>query len=916
LDTAWQVSGTLVGLGIAVVIFVLQVGASQSLRSDTIYRALLRHTGLVWPATMALVFIVGVAIIERFAGHSTAPGWADTWALVLFVAQVGFFGFSFYRAVDCAAPGGVRRVLAGSFRMTIRLSVREALTANVMHSQLDLLCDQQISHGALFSRGKPISAGKDGFLDDVDRQLPGELIRLRLGERMTLTLEPGKAVDVDSPLAKSEHVRGHWLEDLVRRSVVIRRTKRAQSPVDVFEDALDLARRALESGSVSNFRISLRLLLECLAELPASYARWGVGYASEYVEGVFTVSVEREMNNRLANFGDEVFRAGMPEAILEVPGLAAGMVEEGLDQDAPLLVDNGAQLLRRCLERLDLIADAGLGRDLAERVDRLVKQSVDHRQHLLEDVDLPWARRIAVTPSLGDLFVHQIRMMKVALDAEDLERFVHAWRLWVEWARHWNPESDLDDREFEASVGDASDRQQKRELGRARDLVKIKETLVAERAGLMFALGTWALDRRRADNLGERLWTDMLPYLGGAFDIPTLLPFLRGEWDPGQTKMVERWQLNIADPVPGWQPSDVRLVGQFWAVLLLLRAISPEAAAPELDIGRAAAQLTPQIIETIDSIEHDAARWQEAVGDGLSERCTKARSALADAVERERGAERRRLAEAPLSQEKVERFAAEVRKQYGEADFLRRILLLGGAVEVAIDDAACAEEETPLLLPKSGFVDTGSLPVAIWVAEYGRDLALRELAAGYEAALALARDWQGGIGLIGALEAIEEMRRTGSEPEVALVPQGFRGLLHTTSEKLVPEWEWAHSFLGKSDHIAELSGVKVYEAGPPEAASILILDAAKALARHEHRPEDEPSPRVDVRLIDTDRAAALLDDGFRVDAGDSRSAQVTEMHEAYVEIHLEISAEWRRRDPKAPIWRVDLKTKDQGGPDT
>ena len=134
--------------------------------------------------------------------------------------------------------------------------------------------------------------------------------------------------------------------------------------------------------------------------------------------------------------------------------------------------------------------------------------------------------------------------------------------------------------------------------------------------------------------------------------------------------------------------------------------------------------------------------------------------------------------------------------------------------------------------------------------------------------------------------------------------------------KLIPEWEWAHSFLGKLDHIAELSGVKVYEAGPSEAASILILDAAKALARRERRPEGERFPRVDVSLIDTDRATALFDAGRRVEADDSQLAQVTEMHEAFVEIHLETSAEWSRRDPEAPIWRVDLKIKDQGDPDT
>jgi hypothetical protein len=37
LDTAWQVSATLVGLGVAVVVFLLQAAGSQSLSSDVTY---------------------------------------------------------------------------------------------------------------------------------------------------------------------------------------------------------------------------------------------------------------------------------------------------------------------------------------------------------------------------------------------------------------------------------------------------------------------------------------------------------------------------------------------------------------------------------------------------------------------------------------------------------------------------------------------------------------------------------------------------------------------------------------------------------------------------------------------------------------------------------------------------------------
>jgi len=57
------VSATLIGFGVALVVFLLQAASSQSLSSQATYRAVLAHTRIVWPTTLALVFLVATAYI-------------------------------------------------------------------------------------------------------------------------------------------------------------------------------------------------------------------------------------------------------------------------------------------------------------------------------------------------------------------------------------------------------------------------------------------------------------------------------------------------------------------------------------------------------------------------------------------------------------------------------------------------------------------------------------------------------------------------------------------------------------------------------------------------------------------------------------------------------------------------------------
>lgn len=82
---------------------------------------------------------------------------------------------------------------------------------------------------------------------------------------------------------------------------------------------LDVARRALALNSPGNLRGALQLVVDCLAELPATYALWGYRYTAEVVGEPFVQAAEDEVVRSLAGFAEEVFRSGEAEANRRCP---------------------------------------------------------------------------------------------------------------------------------------------------------------------------------------------------------------------------------------------------------------------------------------------------------------------------------------------------------------------------------------------------------------------------------------------------------------------------------------------------------------------------------------------------------------------------------------------------------------------
>jgi hypothetical protein len=282
LADAWQVSGVLVGLVIALVIFLLQSASTQSLRSEATFRAVLRRTGVLWPVSWALVFIAAIAVVERFAASSPdASSFIETYALTLFVVQVGLFGFAFLRAIRIVSPQGVAKELAKQFRDGLLDAVEADLGHRLATNRMLTECQERnVSFGSFLARGWPVAPKRPGWVIDMDVGLPSKLNDLQVGAYTTITAQPGERVGGRaSPLVVSDKKLGPWSRDVVRAAVRVRRSGGPpQAPLDVFNDAVDLARRALIDGSNVSQDLAVELIADCYTAFHDAHALYGVDY--------------------------------------------------------------------------------------------------------------------------------------------------------------------------------------------------------------------------------------------------------------------------------------------------------------------------------------------------------------------------------------------------------------------------------------------------------------------------------------------------------------------------------------------------------------------------------------------------------------------------------------------------------------
>lgn len=909
LATGWQVSATLVGLGVALIIFLLQAASSQSLSSQATYRALLAHTWIAWPTTFALAFVASVGLVERFGGDGPASAWANTWALVSFVVQIAALGIAFARAVEIVSPAGTRRVLRQAFADAMNRAVRDDLLRRLMVEDLRRLCDEhQLSYGNIFARGRGVTPHRQGPLVDVDRNLPRTLADFGLSGHIEMTLDPGSVVDEQrtlvrigdvrpawldglDPRKRVEDVRGVWLNRLLRNAVAIGRRDPPRSPVPIFNDALDVGRRALEQGSKGTFRDAVGLIVSCLEELPRVYSRWGAAYTLEHVYERAAASIADEILDGLAGLSDDAYRDGHANAVFLMPQLAHAMVDAGLHDDAWLLVKQGMLLWLHQMRSMSLLRDLELQQEVHRQITRLAGHAVTFQQRRLEDSDASLASRLTAQPGLRRLFAHQVEALKLHLDDGDESRFAYAWSVWNEWAQHWQPQHAVEELELETTLGDVRhQREAERALTAAQQLVEAKRDLEEERTRLLFDLGAWVLHLQQQARLSADQWLTFVPQLmHTAPNAAGVIDRLRISWT--ELGPIRHWVLSdSSDGATGQPPPNSWSIALRWGVLMLMQFVVPGEDDIELRLGTLDLQLGAMLLDELDVMlaDDDNRATYERVTDGqLMARI----ETLQKAMQRAQENARKQLAQVPLNADLVASFADHQRRVYAEGDYLRQLMLRAGAFVLAT--SLNPADELGLVLPKLPFITIDESHSLLHDERPAKLLAQQKLRDAYNALAEIAEPFDAEAEAAeAAVQAIADLRRAGHEPDAVLLPHDvyLRALLSSH-----PEWSWKRDLMREEPQVATLAGVPVYHPGPADATALVICDLKAAIRRVERRhPDETSSVRVKVDPIEPARAAYLYETGARAWNVENRpNAQQAALASGYVEVHVTLDVEWQ-----------------------
>jgi hypothetical protein len=917
LGSAWLVSATMIGFGVALVVFLLQAASSQSLSSQATFGAVVVHTLIVWPASMALVFLMSVGVLERYGASSGEQvPWAETWALVLFVGQIAAFGLAFARTLKVVSPAGVAKILRITSSDAMTRAIEANLLKRLMTADLQRLCEDRVSYGRLFARGQLIAVDKPGQLSDVDRRLPREIDDLMMGELVTLTIDPGRLYRTNDAVARIDGQRSRWLEQVIRKAIVLQSRQPPPEALPVFNDVLDVARRAFTSGSHGNSRDSLRLVVDCLTELPRIYGRWGISYTSKDVHEPFVISTEYEVVRGLMGLSDDAFRSTPTEAVRLLPQVAAELVHEGLDQGASLLLEQGAALWLHQLRSTSILQSDDLRHGVHELIGLLCKEAVSLQQHTVEDPDRTLKEKSAAQTGLIELFRTQVRVFKLYIDTADERHFTEAWRYWAEWANYWEPQQEVEELELRTLADDV--RQQRgaaRALASARAALELKNELATERARLIFVLGSWALERYRRQKLTAEQWTRFVTLLtqgiSGTKDVSQLL---RSVYNEVTVEPLRNWQLQAWDGNKAQQPPDDRTVVRLWGVIVLLRTIEPSATAIDLELGPYAASLGADLIAGIEEVAQHS-DWEEAAGGDLSARAQAARLVVERAIHEETARADNAVAQAPLDSARIHQYIDNQRQAYAKGDYLRELMLIAGAIEQTEGESSQQSSVQRTILPKSLFVNVDHPGVVIGSPRAVNALVQQQLQAAYAALAGSARPTDG-AGATGAVEAIEDLRRAGHAPDVILIPGDpyVRPLLSQHND-----WRWTSDFMQGTQYLATLADVPVYDPGPSDATALVVCSLGASMRRIEHRRPGDTSPlHIRIESINQSRAAELWDEGARAPGTeDDQDAQVAALVSGYVEMYLDMDVEWKAKAHSDSVCRrIELPPRDQRRPQT
>ena len=895
LDGAWQVSAVLLGFVVALIVFLLQAAGGRSLRAEGTYRALISESMLAWPVALSLTFLGWVAIIERYADKTyAAPAWVTTWSLAFFLIQLAAFAVVFTRLLRLVAPAGVARVLQRGLRYGIRRSVEERLT-RARADQLFTAACAQAGITAANPGGQAVTLRESGYIDDVDLRLPKALADFQLAEEVrSLAPSLGDRVAEHAAVARVDAPLTQLRLTLYREAIRLRSRPWAETDwMDLFQEAVDVGLRALTEGAARDLDSAIDVIVAGLEELPRAYRVFDVDYDKSTVLRPFQRTEEDRMLAELQRLTRDVFASGNGEAAVRMARMGYRMANIAIDGQVPLLLDQALDLWRYQTELARTIGSEAARKGAIDEVANLTFWRTRRLLIVLEDGTQPLTQRERAADILKQFSTFETHLLKIHIDAEDIDSFKALWSSAMEFEGQWDPENELAriNGELAAATGE-------RERRRLRDARERTEAILAKYNELQdvrdwgrLKLGAWLTWQYDHDRLTNETWGALRGYLVDPFDAGELLEHLEEMTSiDGPAVELDDWERGLHEVrtisvVYTPSASDMALL---WTALLLLRRTTP-ANPPMLPVSPRISYIGAELGKQLVAIEASREKWSDFIPGDLAEKIEAVRESIQTADAAERQADAARVAAALLSDERIDEFRESSWTAFVETNPLRTRVQDADALEIESTPDAFGGVRFGQLVDKRLFIGPERAVAGPDLGGLGRAAAAREQVWLYEqlAERSIERE-RGDDAAAAALDAIARFRENGLNPDTILMPNNWSVRAAVTHH---PAFEWSQrTRRARPTELGKLDGIPVLDIGPRDSNYLLIADLAKALRLHERvRPDDERPLRVEVRPIDATRAGQLIDAGrIQLAEGQTLAQAVADLHTWHVETFVDL----------------------------
>jgi hypothetical protein len=882
---AWPVTAVLLGFVIALVVFLLQAVGGRSLRAEQTYRAVIADSAVAWPTAFALVFLGWSAVIERYAGTSSAPAWVTTWSLALFIVQLLALLLVFTRIRPLLAPTGVARLLERTAKHGIQRGVEERLTRQCA---AELLSEAFAAVGVgapVRFDGYEVLLGTDGYVDDIDLKLPR---RRGIREELNIWwLTLGDRVTAAASIATLSVRPSEARRRIYRGSVRVRRRPRLSDDwPDVLRDAIDLGLRALADGTVRDLESAIDVIVSCLTEVPRAYALFGREYDTAAVRDIASrPSDEDRILELLEQMCADVAGSPKPEALARLVELPYRLAVAALTQDVALLLEQAISLWLYQAGEARTIDPEVTRNAVVDRIHRLTSAFAAELVRRFEEGQRTVAERQRAADYLKRINWLRGRLLKRYVDAEDVSAFRGLLGDMTARGNSRDPIHDADALRAQLNLAaDASSRARlSHALAETESIAQAFRDVLEDRSWDWFRVGAWAAWQQRHGRITHETWDYVSQQLARPFHdgIESHLEEMVGS--AIKVRELDAWDRNLQDirtSMDMWTPRDTE-IAMFWAALILLRQTDP-ASPPTLppDVSMLYVdQLTAQLAY----IEDDTTPWTSFVGNDVQAKAAAIRAAMTAAKDAEALARMERIAAAPVSEQRIARCLEAAWQAFTEWNPLRTRLQQLGALEIEEDENAFSRPRPGAPLPKEDFTDGGRFGIDAHAASLGRGAAARQQVWLCQELVDIGRIVEVHDTVVSAInDAIDELRKDGSTPDVVILPNGPLpdGLTDDAG------FTWTPIRTGEIGRLGDLSVVGV---APWDAEFIIVCDLSRTVrVRERERPADRIPMVLEVKAITAERGAEMLDSGLaRVTADQSRDEAIAELQS----LRLDVSAD-------------------------